>query len=188
MRGSVQDRSQALKWISFWRASSHISALSDQGLVRIQDVIWRIWKWNIKLILNLCMNYSTRYVFSVQCEESRIHHLTLLLVVTMSYLCWFLWWANYVEDSKWRLCFQIGVAFWRVGLREVYFEVPNRVWRALKTSILNTDERLMWPDPPSLFLWMYKFMYRYILKMLGGSSITKDFEYWRCSRSMQVAL
>ena len=34
--------------------------------------------------------------------------------------------------------FQFGVAFWWVVLGEVYFEGANRVWRALKTLILNT--------------------------------------------------
>ena len=76
-------------------------------------------------------------MFLVQCEELRINHLTPLLVVTMPYTCWFLWRANYLEDFKWGLHFQIGVAFWRVVLREVYFEGPYHVWRALKTSILN---------------------------------------------------
>ena len=77
-------------------------------------------------------------MFLVQCEELRINHLTPLLVVTMPYACWFLWWVDYIEDFKWCLHFQFGVAFWRVVLRKVYFEGPNRVWRALKTSILNT--------------------------------------------------
>ena len=79
------------------------------------------------------------YMFHVQCEELKISHLILLLVVTMPCACWFLWGADYIEDFKWRLHFQFGVAFWRVVLREVYFEGPNRVWRALKTSILNID-------------------------------------------------
>ena len=75
-------------------------------------------------------------MFLVQCEELRINHLTLLLVVTMSYARWFLWRAYYIKDLKWRLRFQFGVAFRRVVWREVYFGVPNRTWRALKTSIL----------------------------------------------------
>ena len=78
-------------------------------------------------------------MFSVKCEELKINHRTSFLVVTMPYACWFLWLAYYIEDFKWHLHFQFGVAFWRVVLREVYFEGPNRVWRALKTSILNTD-------------------------------------------------
>ena len=85
-------------------------------------------------------------MFRVQCEESRINHLTLLLVVTMPYPCWFLWCADDTEDFKWHLHFQFGVAFWRVVLREVYFEGPNRVWRALKTSIVNTASGP--PSPP----------------------------------------
>jgi hypothetical protein len=75
----------------------------------------------------------------IQCEELRSNHLTPLLVVTMPYACWFLWRAYYVEDFKWCLPFQFGVAFRRAILREVYFEGPFRIWRALKmTSILNT--------------------------------------------------
>ena len=60
----------------------------------------------------------------------------------MPYTCWFLWQAYYIEDIKWRLHFQFGVAFWRVVLREVYFEGPNRVWKALKTSILDTASKV----------------------------------------------
>ena len=40
----------------------------------------------------------------------------------MPYACWFLWLADYIEDFKWHLDFQFGVAFWRVVLREVYLE------------------------------------------------------------------
>ena len=56
-------------------------------------------------------------MFLVQCEESRINHLTPLLAVTMPYPCWFLWWADYIENFKWRLHFQLGVAFWRAESR-----------------------------------------------------------------------
>ena len=63
----------------------------------------------------------------------------MFLIVTMPHACWFLWRANYIEDFSWRLRFQFGSAFWRFVLREVYFEGPNCVWRALKTSILNID-------------------------------------------------
>jgi hypothetical protein len=70
-------------------------------------------------------------MFSVQCEDLKINHLTLFLVVTMRYTCWFLWHVDYIEDFKWHLHFQFGVAFWRVVLRAVYFEEPNHVWRAL---------------------------------------------------------
>ena len=56
-------------------------------------------------------------MFLVQCEELRINHLILLLVVTMPYVCWCLWHACYMEDFKWRLHFQFEVVS-----REVYFE------------------------------------------------------------------
>ena len=73
--------------------------------------------------------------------------------------CWLLrQWANSIADFKWRLLhFQFGGAFWKVVLREAYFEGPNRVWRALKTSILSTGRErrghrpawaLLTPPPP----------------------------------------
>ena len=86
-------------------------------------------------------------MFLVQCKELRINHLTLLLVLTMPYACWFLCRVNYIEDLKWRLRFQFGVVFWTVVLGEVYFEGPNCIWRALKTSILNiAHENLSWSE------------------------------------------
>ena len=85
-------------------------------------------------------------MFSVQYKELRFNHLTPLLVVTMPYACWFLWRVDYVEDFKWCLHLQFGVAFWRVVLREVYFEGPNRVWRAFKISILNTNCITRWQE------------------------------------------
>ena len=63
------------------------------------------------------------YVFPVQYEELRINHLTLLLVVTMSYTCWFLWRAYHIEDFKWRLIFQ----FWACVLKGCF---GGLVWRA----------------------------------------------------------
>ena len=61
-------------------------------------------------------------MFAVQCEKTRTNHLTPLLVVTTPYVCWFLWWENYIGDFKWHLHFQFGVVFRKVVLREVYFE------------------------------------------------------------------
>ena len=121
---------------------SHFEGLSNfspsvKGLVQNQDINPRIQKWN----KNLCQTcaWIIWYMFLVRCEEWRINHLTPLLVVTMPYACWFLWWPDSIEDFKWRPRFQFGVAFQKVGLREVYIEGLGRVWRALKTSILNTE-------------------------------------------------
>ena len=58
------------------------------------------------------------------------------------------WRAYYMEDFKWHLHFQFGVAFWRVVLIEVYFEGPYQAWRALKASIWNTSCGLMVGTPP----------------------------------------
>ena len=141
---------------------THLSMISPESPISDQD-----WSPRIRFILkgsqisvlqlkswsnlkrqskNIEMKYKTHintcawiiwYMFLVQCEELRINHPTLLLVMTMPYACWFLWRAYYIEEFKWRLHFQFGSVFWRVVLREVYFEGPNRVWKALKTSILN---------------------------------------------------
>ena len=119
----------------FWRALK-ISTLQLKGWFksRLQSKNIKMkYKIHIKVVHELC---GTCFRYNV--EKFRINHLTPLLVVTMPYACWFLWWANYIEDFKWRLHFQLGVAFWRIAWREVYFEGPNRVWRALKTSILNS--------------------------------------------------
>ena len=90
-------------------------------------------------------------MFPWQCEDLSINHLTLLLVVTMPYASWFLWRADYIEDFKWHLHFQLGVAFWRVVLRELYFEEPNHVWRALKASLLNIGTRQTLSTPYELW-------------------------------------
>ena len=126
---------EALIWISFWRA------------VKIQLFSWRVSSNPRHQSKNIEMNYMSHiklvhefymiHLFSILWRIKNINDLTPLLVVTMPYACGFLWWTNYIEDFKWRLHFRFGVAFWKVVLREVYFEGPNRVWRALKTSILN---------------------------------------------------
>ena len=80
------------------------------------------YKTHIKLVNEF---YGT--CFLVQSEELRVNHLTPLLVVTMPYACWLLCRVDYIEDFRWCLHFQFGVAFWMVVLREVYFEGPNCV-------------------------------------------------------------
>ena len=67
------------------------------------------------------------YTFMVQCEELRINHLTPFLVVTIPYACWFLWRANYIDNFKWCLHFQVGVALERAILREAYYEGPKGI-------------------------------------------------------------
>ena len=128
---------EALIWVSFWRALKFFSFTWQVGSnPRHQSKnVEMQYKTHIKLVYDLYI----WYMFSIQCEELTCQvHLTPRLVVTMPYACWFLWQVDYAEDFKWCLHFQFGVAFWRALLRAVNFEAPNRVWRALKTSILNT--------------------------------------------------
>ena len=61
------------------------------------------WYWSCSWII--------WYMFSIQCEELRINHLTPLLVVTVPYACWFLWRVDYTEDFKWCLHFNLGLRF-----------------------------------------------------------------------------
>ena len=101
--------------------------------------------------------WTTWYMFLVQCEESRINHLTPLLCIENAlYSCWFLFRADYIENFKWHLHFQSGVALWKVVMRDVYFEGPNRIWRALKAPILNMSgdyQSCDWEAPPWNSLW-----------------------------------
>ena len=84
----------------------------------------------------------------VQCEELRIKHLTLLLVLTMPYACWVLCRGDYIEDFEWCLHFQFRVVFWRVVVREVYFEGH---WRLQSCTLwpLHTRD---W-EPMIIALW-----------------------------------
>jgi hypothetical protein len=128
--------------MSFILKGSQISAL--QG--------WRVGSNPRRQSKNIEIVYKKSYetcawiiwcMFPIQCEESSINHLTSLLAVTMPYIHLlvlvvgrFRLYQRFQVTSSF---FQFGVAFWKSVLREVYFERPNRVWRALKTSILNID-------------------------------------------------
>ena len=56
-----------------------------------------------------------------------MNHVTPLLVVTMPCACWFWWWVDYIEDFKWCLHFQFGVAFWKVVLRCIFWRAKSRL-------------------------------------------------------------
>ena len=100
-------------------------SLSVEGLVQIQDINPRIQKWNIKLILNLCMNYMV-HVFSTlwriksqpfnstSCSDNALR----LLVLVVGRLHWGLQVMS--SFSTWgcvlKGCFGRGI-FWRPKLR-----------------------------------------------------------------------
>lgn len=118
-----------------------------------------------------------RYMLSVQRKELRIDHLTLFLIVAMPYAGHFLWRAYHIEDFKWRLHFQSGVAFWRVDLREVYYEGPHHVrghWRLQSWNTRHTYHRghdfvtllghlYMWPQ-----VWQREWGFRVKWGFSGG--------------------
>ena len=59
------------------------------------------------------MNHMVHVSSTMWRTENRPSTVTLLLVATFPYTCWFLWWTNYIDKFKWRLPFPFGVAFWR---------------------------------------------------------------------------
>ena len=119
--------------MSFILKGSQISALQLKGWFKSKT---SILKWNTKLILNLCMYYIV-HISSIMwriknkssnptsCSDNALRLLVLVLER--------LYWELQVTSS-----FQFEVGFEGL-LREVYFEGPNCVWRASKTSISNTD-------------------------------------------------
>ena len=88
------------------------------------------------------------YIFPVECDEKRIDHQTLLLVVTMPCACWFLWRTNHIED------FQVTSSFCNLGLRfeglfgERYYILKGQItfeghWR-LQSWTLVSSSFIMW--------------------------------------------
>ena len=95
---------------------------------------------------------------SISCSDNALR---LLILVTGK-----LW------ELQGCLHFQIGVALGRAILREAYYEGPNHVWRAFKTSILNTgggwgEEKVVWQR----FLTTSAFRSRFSL-LLGVAHVT----------------
>ena len=128
---------EALIWVSFWRALNS-QPFSWMASSNIRHQSKNVEIWNTKRVSNSCI--------PVQCEESRIDRLTLFLVVTTPFACWFLWQTNYIEDFKWRrLHFQFGVTFRRVVLRERYI-LKGRIafeghWRPQSWTLHSTGAR-----------------------------------------------
>ena len=84
---------------SFILNNSQISALQFKGWFKTSIQEYRNETQNS---YSICA-WIIWYMFPVQCEELRINHLTLLLVVTMSYACWFLWQAKKKKKKKEKL-------------------------------------------------------------------------------------
>jgi hypothetical protein len=127
-----------------WRVGSNLRRQSKNIKMKIK-----------KFIFNLCMNYMVHV--SSQCEELELNHRTPLLVLIVPYACWFLWRTDHIEDFKWRLHLQFGVAFWRLFWERYIFEGPNGVWRALKPSILSIAQESTIGGQVLLSPWMDEF-------------------------------
>ena len=128
----------------------HFEGLSNfspsvEGLVQIWDVNPRIYKWSIKLILNLCMNYmvhvsSTMWRIknqpsnSTSCSDNAL----CLLVLVVGRLCWgfqvtssFSIWGCVLKG-----CFERGL-FWRVklGVKGIEdFDLEHWFWVVVKVE------------------------------------------------------
>ena len=111
------------------------------------DIFWRVGSNPRRQSKNIEMRNKTHIYelydacFEYISEELRNNHLTLLLVMTMPYAWWFLWWEDCIEDFKWRCHFQFGVAFWRVVFeRGIFWRAKSRL-KGIETSILNTSSK-----------------------------------------------
>ena len=115
---------ETLIWVSFWRAPKFNPSVEE--LVEIQDVNPRTYKMNYKTHNKLVNElYGTCFQYNV---KNWVNHLTLLLIVTMPYACWFLsrgrlYWGLQVMSTQCFICgcvlkgcFGRGI-LWRAKLR-----------------------------------------------------------------------
>ena len=128
---------EALIWVSFWRAlNSQPFSWTASSNIRHQSK--NVVIWNTKRVSNSCMNYivhvsSTMWRIKnrpsnfVSCSDNTLR---LLVLVTNK-----LYRGLQVTTSSFSIRGHVPKGCFE---REVYFEGPNYIWRALKTSILNT--------------------------------------------------
>ena len=112
---------------SFILKGSQVLGLQLKGWFQIQDVKSKNIKMKYKTRITLCA-YIIWYVFHVQCEGLRMIILTLLLVMSMPYVCWFLWWACYIE----RTSSDVFISSWGCNLKgclegQIAFERHRRL-------------------------------------------------------------
>ena len=106
--------------VSFVLKGSQVSAFQLKGWFKSKMSIQEYRNENTKLVLNLCMNYMVHVSSTTWRIKNRPYNFTscsdnaLRLLVFMTGR---LYWELQVTSS-----FQFVVAFWRVVLREVYFE------------------------------------------------------------------
>ena len=91
MKGS---QISALQFNGWFKSKTSIQEYRNEIQKSYQTCAWIIW-----------------YMFLVQCDESRINHLTLLLEVTIPYTCWFLWQHITLRTSSDIVIFNSGLHF-----------------------------------------------------------------------------
>ena len=105
-------------------------------------------------------------MFSVQCEEWSIIHLSPRLVVTMPYACWFMWWVDYIiEDFKWCLHFEFRLLFEGLFWERYILKAQITFEDIEDFNLLSTGCR----PRPTLILWWDLF-----LKKLIGDALASD--------------
>ena len=90
---------EALIWVSFsgaltFQPKSSIQEHRNELPNSYQTCAWYTW-----------------YMFPKQCEETKNQPSNSTSCSDNAHACWFLWCVHYIQDLKWRLHFQIGVAF-----------------------------------------------------------------------------
>ena len=122
-RGEWRRRDNGQDW------SPHMSFIL-KGSQNVQPFSWRVGsnpRRRSKNMVHVCSTMwklENRPSNSISCRDNALR----LLILVMDRFYRGLQGDVFIS--------QLGVAFWRVVLREVYFERPNHIWRALKTSIL----------------------------------------------------
>ena len=157
---NVQDWSPQM---SFILKGSRISTLQLEG--------WFKSKMSIQVYGNEIQNsYWTCarimwYMLPIQCEELRVNHLTLLLCIdkcpTLVGSCaeWYI-----LRTSSDVFVFNSGLHFEGLFWERYMLKGPNRIWRALKTLILNNRLRHQVARCFVIILIIFPYIYVYSIR------------------------
>ena len=144
MKGS---QISALQFKGWFKSKTSIQEYRNEIQKSYQTCAWIIW-----------------YMFLVQCDESRINHLTLLLEVTIPYSCWFLWQHITLRTSSDIFIFNSGLhfegLFWeRYILKskiafnlEQWVGVPNSPPRLTETTLVKWESICKMRIPKRFFV------------------------------------
>ena len=138
--------------------------------------------------------WITWYMFPVQCDEWRINHLSPLLVMTMPYIRWFLWQANYLRTSSDVFILNLGLRFeglfWEryIWKGQIVFEGH---WRLQSWTLLGSC--VIWPQDMRCTLHMH-FVYTSTCIALSRTNLSvenaseKKLEQWLANRPLLASM